>query len=565
MCAQKYNYRMLQRLRITNFAIIENIDVSFGEGFTVLTGETGAGKSLVIDSLSLLLGARASSELIRQGEDKATVIGDFVVKSKRLEAELSAMEVPFVENHITVERTISKTKNYIKINDTPATLSDLNRIAPYLADIHVQFDSQKLLNPENYLSIVDGFNPEIGSRYLVAYTEALSKYRERKQEYEALKKKQEDIERGRDFYAYQLNELKTFGLKENEEEEIEAEISLLKNYDKIFALYQTADGIIREDFIDRLYELNRTLEKLSEYRDSVKEPYAKLDEAYYEIDEIFSSLKKDFKNLDYDPSRLDELMSRQSDLESLKRKYKKDIPSLIAYRDELETMVGSNGGFEAAIEEKAAELKQAKEKTIVLGKELSTIRRRAAKQIEDELGENLIDLGLQAKFAISFRDVNKADESYFGELGIDEIAFLIETNVGEGMRNLDKVISGGEASRIMLAFKAIFVKANHTPTVIFDEIDTGISGEIAYKVAKKIYEISLARQVIAITHMPQVASFSDHHIKISKSIKGGRTYTEIKELGLEEKIREIAFIISDGEPTEKQMDYAREMVLNSRG
>ena len=142
---------MLQRLRITNFAIIENIDVSFGEGFTVLTGETGAGKSLVIDSLSLLLGARASSELIRQGEDKATVIGDFIVRSKRLEAELSAMEVPFVENHITVERTISKTKNSIKINDTPATLSDLNRIAPYLADIHVQFDSQKLLNPENYL------------------------------------------------------------------------------------------------------------------------------------------------------------------------------------------------------------------------------------------------------------------------------------------------------------------------------------------------------------------------------------------------------------------------------
>lgn len=556
---------MLTRLRITNFAIIENIDVSFGEGFTVLTGETGAGKSLVIDSLSLLLGARASSELIRQGEEKATVIGDFILKSKRLEAILSSMEVPFLDNKITVERTISKTKNYVKINDTPATLSDLNRIAPFLADIHVQFDSQKLLNPENYLSIVDGFNSDIGARYLTNYQDALHEYRAKKQELDELKKKQEDIERGRDFYAYQLNELKAFGLKAEEEEEIESEISLLKNYDKIFALYQTADGIIREDFIDRLYELNRTLEKLSQYRDSIKEPYEKLDNAYYEINEIFSSLKKGFQNLDYDPSRLDELMSRQSDLEGLKRKYKKDIPSLIAYRDELETMVGKDGGFEAAINEKAAEVQQAKEKTLQFGKDLSAARRQAAKQIESELGENLVDLGLRAKFAISFRDLSKADESFFGESGIDEVAFLIETNVGEGMRNLDKVISGGEASRIMLAFKAIFVKANHTPTVIFDEIDTGISGEIAYKVAKKIFEISLARQVIAITHMPQVASFSDHHIKISKSIRNGRTYTDIKELGLEEKIREIAFIISDGEPTEKQLDYAREMVLNSRG
>ncbi|MCR5491528.1 MAG: DNA repair protein RecN [Bacilli bacterium] len=555
---------MLTRLRITNFAIIENIDVSFGDGFTVLTGETGAGKSLVIDSLSLLLGARASSELIRQGEEKATVIGDFIVRSKKLEAELSAIEVPFIENRIRVERTISKTKNYIKINDVPATLADLNKIAPYLADIHVQFDSQKLLNPENYLSIVDGFNPEI-ARYLASYIESLQAYRLKKQEYEALKKKQEDIERGRDFYAYQLNELKAFGLKENEEEEIEGELSLLKNYDKIYALYQTADGIIREDFVDRLYELNRTLEKLSEFRDSLKEPYEKLDNAYYEMTDIFSDLKKDFQNLDYDPSRLDELMSRQSDLESLKRKYKKDIPALISYRDELESMVGDHSGFEAQIANKAKELEEAKKQTISLGKDLFTVRKQAAKQIEAELGENLIDLGLQAKFAISFRDVSKADETYFTDSGIDSIAFLIETNVGEGMRNLDKVISGGEASRIMLAFKAIFVKANRTPTVIFDEIDTGISGEIAYKVAKKIYEISLARQVIAITHMPQVASFSDHHIKISKSIKGGRTYTDIRELGLEEKIREIAFIISDGEPTPKQLDYAREMVLNSRG
>ncbi len=555
---------MLQRLCISNFAIIENVDVSFQDGFSVLTGETGAGKSLVIDSLSLLLGARASNELIRQGEEKATVVGYFKVHSPRLEAELSKINAVGLDGEVIIERVISKGKNYVKINNVPASLSDLNRIAPYLADIHNQFDNQKLLNPENYLSIVDGYRGEMSRKYLEAYRLCLQGYREKKKELEEAKKRKEEFERGRDFYVYQLNELKAFGLREEEEKEIESEIELLKNYDKVYSLSMQAESLIREDFMDKLYELNQILSKLGQYREDYSEAYQKLDASYYEIDDVLSTLKKGFGDYDYDPSRLDELMSRQSDLEGLKRKYKKDLPGLIEYRDELESMVGEDASFDIKIEQLSNELSSLRAKVLEAGANLSVIRKQSAKSIEKEISTHLTDLGLHALFAIDFGEIDLSDDACFGENGLDVCAFLIETNVGEGLKNLDKVISGGEASRIMLAFKAIMVKANKIPTVIFDEIDTGLSGEVAYRVAKKIHELSLAHQVFAITHMPQVASLADHAIKISKTVKKGRTYTEIRELSLEENIEEIAFLISDGHPTDKQMEYAREMVLLNR-
>lgn len=555
---------VLKRLCISNFAIIENVDVTFSDGFSVLTGETGAGKSLVIDSLSLLLGARASNELIRQGEDKATVIGYFEVSSPQIEALLSSLGVESSGGEIIIERVISKTKNAIRINNVGATLADLNRIAPLLADIHNQFDTQKLFNPENYIRIIDGYRHETSLKYLSSYCERLEEYKAKRKELEEAKKRKSEFERDRDFYIYQLNELKAFGLRLEEEQEIAAEIELLKNYDKVYSLSQQADSIIREDFLDRLYELNKTLEKLSQYREDCQQAYAKLDESYYEIEEIFSTLKKSFSSFDYDPSKLDELMSRQSDLEGLKRKYRRSIQDLIAYRDELETMVGEDGSFDARIKTLEGELSLIRTKVLEEGRNLSLLRRQSAKGIEKEISGHLSDLGLHASFAISFQDADLSSDDCFGENGLDVCAFLIETNVGEGMKNLDKVVSGGEASRIMLAFKAIMVKANKIPTVIFDEIDTGLSGEISYKVAKKIHELSLSHQVFAITHMPQVASLADHAIKISKTVKNGRTYTNIQELTLEENIREIAFLISDGHPTDKQMEYAREMVLLNR-
>ena len=553
---------MLKRLIIHNLAIFENVDVSFQDGFSVLLGETGAGKSLMIDSLSLLLGMRASSELIRSGENKASVTGYFSIERPELSAYLSKINVPMHDDEIVVERIIGINKNVVKINSVPVSLNDLIKISKYLANIHSQFDFEKILNPENYLDIIDGFSFELSTRLKDEYTSLLNQYKEKKEEYNLLLQKKAKFEEARDFYEYQYGELKAADLKEGEEEEISSEISLLRNYDKIYSLVQETNEIINGSFMDDFYRLSDNLSKLANYQKQYEESHEKIDERYYEIEDVLNNLKKEFRSLDYDPNRLNDLEQRDSDLSSLQRKYKKSIPELIAYRDELGTILGKNSSFEDSLEEKKEEVLQSLKEAISKAKELTLLRTRNAKTIEKELTHSLKDLLLNVRFQILFKD-EKEDESSLKENGIDDVDFLIETNIGEGLKPLSKVISGGEASRIMLAFKALFIKANRIPTVIFDEIDTGISGETAQAVARKIKEISLTTQVISITHMPQVASLSDHPILISKTVKDGRTYSNVKELSLEEKIRQIAYLISGGKVTEKQLEYAKEMVLGN--
>ncbi|MCI1245521.1 MAG: DNA repair protein RecN [Bacilli bacterium] len=555
---------MLKRLAIANLAIIENLDVTFKEGFTVLTGETGAGKSLVIDSLSLLLGARASSELIRSGEERATIVGEFVLRSPQFEAIVRNLGIPFVDGDITIERTIGRSKNLIKANGVAITLADLSKIGKYLADIHNQFDFEKILNPENYMGIIDGLAYETTATYKKDYADLLSEYKTRKADYEAIIEKKRKLDANRDFYLYQYEELKAADLRDGEEAEIDSEVSFLKNYDAIFSLSQESRQIIDEGFLDRLYDLNKLLAKLATYQKEYQKIHDELDERYYEIDDALSTLKKDFDNIDYDPSRLNGLEQRESDLSSLKRKYGKSVAELIAYRDELASSLDEKSDFEGEIATKKKVMDEAFKAAYLKGEDLSKVRRRIAKSIERELERSMSDLLLKAKFQVAFAPLpEKADES-LREDGIDRVDFLIETNIGEGLKSLSKVISGGEASRIMLAFKALFIKANKISTVIFDEIDTGISGETAQAVARKIREISLSSQVIAITHMPQVASLSDHHILISKEVKGERTYAHMKELTLDEKIHQIAYLISGGKITEKQLEYAQEMVLEKK-
>ncbi len=555
---------VLKSLSIQNLAIIENIDISFSDGFSVLIGETGAGKSLIIDSLSLLLGARAYSEAIRQGEEKALIKGEFQLESKVLEAELSKSDIPWNDGNIIIERNIGRARSSIKINGKAVALSDLERFAPYIADIHNQLDFAKILNPDNYLSIIDGFSRDLISSYKKEYQEAYIAFKNKKQEYEEAIEKQKKLNESRDFYEYQYNELSSFSLQENEEKEIASELSLLRNHDKIYALQEEAKSIIDGSFLDDYYDLNKILGKLSSYQNQYEETHKRLDDIYYEVLDYLSSLKKDFGQEDYDPSRLDELESRENDIASLKRKYRKNYDELLAYRDELSALLKDGENYEEEIAKKKDEKEKSFLKAAEKGKDLSLIRQKVAKSIEKELTKSLDDLLLKARFVISFENNESLDESSLSENGIDKIDFLIETNIGEGLKSLSKVISGGEASRIMLAFKALFIKTNKIPTAIFDEIDTGISGESAEAVANKIREISLHSQVIAITHLPQVASKADHHILLSKEVRGERTYSYAKELNLEEKIRQIAYLISGGKISEKQLAYAKEMVLKEK-
>ncbi len=550
---------MLKRLTITNLAILENVDIVFKNGFTVLMGGTGAGKSLVIDSLSLLLGQRASSELIRQGESKATIRGEFEASSPKLEALLSSLNIPF-DDVLVIERTIGKSKSSIKANGVTISLGDLAKLSPLLANIHSQFDAMKLLNPENYLSLVDSYRPSMVGPYLENYRLALASYREKEGLYEELEEKKKKLESERDFYEYQYNELKGMALEEGEQERIENEISLLRNYDSIYTLIQESSSIVRGEALEKLYDLNKNIAKLVSFQSQYQESSKRLDDAYYEIEDIFSTLKSLFSSLDYDPARLEELEQRDSELSSLERKYHKSIPELISYQKELESMLGKEATFEEDLEQAKKKAEEALEEAFNRGNDLSKIREQVASLIEKNMKKSLKDLLLRDEFKISFAPLKK-DPSSLKEDGIDEVAFLLETNLGEGLKPMEKIISGGESSRLMLAFHSIFLSSNKVGTAIFDEIDTGISGEASKAVANKIYEISLSTQVIAITHAPQVACLSDHALLIEKSVKEGRTTTSIHELGLEEKIDAVASLISNGRITQKQRDYAKEMVM----
>ena len=551
---------MLKRLSISNLAIIENAEIRCSEGFSVLTGATGAGKSLVIDSLSLLLGARASSELIRTGEEKATIIGEFVSNSARLASLLSQFEIPMLDGNLKVERIMSKNKSTIKVNEIAITLAELNQIAPYLADIHNQFDFQKILNEENYLNIIDGFASEMVAPYLSEYQDAYCHYHDCVKSLDDLKGKKKQIEENQDFYSYQYKELKAADLKVGEEAELEDSLSLLRNYDKIYSLSKEANEIIHGDALDKLYDLKVVLSKMASFQHQYEDAATQVEDRYYELEELFKSLKKSMDGLDYDPSSLETMMQRQADLSALKRKYRKSIEELIAFRDELKVLLEQQESIDDDILEAEKDVQSAYEVMLKKGQGLTAIRQRIAASIEKELSNNLDDLLVRNRFKIEFILQNPLQ---FNVNGMDQVDFLIETNIGEGLKPLAKIVSGGEASRIMLALKAVFVKAHKIPTVIFDEIDTGISGEAALAVARKIKEISFARQVISITHLPQVASLSDHHILIEKEVKKDRTYVHIQELSLEDKIKEIAHLISGEKVTEKQLEYAKEMVLSN--
>lgn len=557
---------MLERLVVTNFAIIENIDISFKDGLTVLTGETGAGKSLIIDSLSLLLGERAQLEMIRTGFDKAEIIGYFDINNIHLSAILESLNVPIIDSKVKVQRVISQSKSIVKVNDSIITLSDLKRISKYLADIHMQFDMQKILNPDNYLEIIDGFKYNLVKEYQNKYLSSLNKFKEKRQEYSAIIKKINDIKEKKDIYEYHFKELTDYSLSLDEEEKIINKIELLKNYDKVYNLLEETNALIREDFLDKLYEVKDHTERLSEYQKEYTTTSEKLNDYYYEIESIFDDLKKDFERLDYDPIELNNLETRLNDLDNLKKKYKMSIEELIKYRDSLSELLKLDENYDKVLNETKNELIVLYNDTYSAGVELSKLREDIASSIERELEKNMLDLSLKARFKVELKRCEKEDDlsgSIFKDEGIDNIDFLIETNVGEGLKPLSKTISGGEASRIMLALKALFIKSQKISTVIFDEIDTGISGEIAYKVANKIYEISLSTQVISITHLPQVASLSKNHLKIRKSIKDNRTYTSVKELNLDEKIYEIAKMISGDKVTESQLKYAKEMVIRN--
>ena len=561
-----YHISMLIKLKVQNFAIIEDVELDFKSGLTVLTGETGAGKSLIIDCIGLLLGERAASEMIRQGEEKAIVSGVFDNDSPLLRAQLEKLNIPF-DGRLDIKRTITGQRNIVKVNDESISLGDLKTIASLLADIHLQFDSVKLFAPENYLSMVDGFSERLVNEYLDKYHASLELLKKQNDRYNELVKRIEEFNKNQEEYAYAYQEINALQLNEGDEQAIEARIAILSNYDKIYALSmenkQLADGSSLED----IYSIKDNIDDLQKYDTEYEDINKRLNEAYYELEDIYSEIKRKADNLDYDPAELDSLIEKSHAIASLKKKYKKSFDELIAYANELKELLKNKEDHQVLLNEEKEKLLVLFNETYEKAFDLHKIRENIAIRIAKEIEKSLDELGLSCRFEVVVNAKEKGKDvavDLFNDDGIDAVDFNIETNIGEGMKPLAKVVSGGELSRVMLAIKMLYVKSHKIGTIIFDEIDTGISGEIANKVAKKIKELSYSHQVITITHLPQVASLSDHHIRISKNVVGKRTFASAKELTLEEKIYEIASLISAGKVTDKQLEYARELVLQEK-
>ncbi len=556
---------MLRHLEVKQFAIIEDLEVSFETGMNVLTGETGAGKSLLIDAIGLLLGDRANKEVVRSGSDKATVRALFSPLSTPVKKMLDKLEIPYEDEELLIERRIHKNSgNLIKINRETVTLQDLKGITQCLADIHTQHDTKRLINPDTYQDLLDGYDTSINA-LKVAYQSKRTLYLNALSDYSSLKLEKNKTLETMDMLRFQLEDLENHQLVKDEEASIEARLDTLQNFDKIFsALKSTYTALDDSNALETLYDGARSLSDIEDYKEAYKDYKARIESAYYDLDDIRQSLYDEVNGMDFDPDELETLESRQYDLEQLKRKYHRSINELIDYQDEIKERLDTFGDFDKALEERKNKVISTHAALKDASKALSDQRKTTAKTIETALEKELKDLELpDAKFKILLNQnalEDPFDKSPFKASGTDSVDFHLSTNKGEPLKPLKNVASGGELSRIMLALKTLLLMQDNLDLIIFDEIDTGVSGYVASQVAKKMASISESVQVLAITHLPQVAAKSDHHYYIYKKTQDDRTTTFIDSLDHEGRIQALAQMISSDEVSEHALNSARELL-----
>lgn len=558
---------MLSSVRVQNFAIIEDITIEFAPGFTVLTGETGAGKSLIIDAIGLLFGDRSSTSMIRTGETKAMVEGIFENLSDYTKTMLDNLNIESLDDMLVVKREINENgKSLIRVNGEVITLSQLERLAEGLGDIHTQLDTKRLFEPRNYLTFIENDKiKNLLTTYQVLRTDYLQKLKEHQKLQEMAKADTSNLE----FWQFQYQELEKANLRVNEINELEQELSYLNNYENIFKnLVDINKAFDEHNITEELYIVINSLEKLLKYDSNYQPTYDYLNNCYYEIEDIANRLKNDLNHLEYDENRLNVINERISYLHSLRNKYHKNIEELMDYRQELLDKINDFDQVDYKLLESKKKLTIAhlalKEKTL----ELTNARKESAKELEQNIKGTLKDLMLEkVQIRISFNDYDIDDcenSRVFKTDGCDDIDMLISFNVGEPLKSLSKVASGGEMSRVMLALKVHLLTNLHLSTMIFDEIDSGVSGQVADGVARKLSEISKQTQVLAITHLPIVASTADQHVLISKAFSDKATITSIRQLSFDERVAEIAKMISPNDQSNKSKELALIMLQNKK-
>ncbi|ATH60015.1 MULTISPECIES: DNA repair protein RecN [Staphylococcus] len=552
---------MLQTLSIKQFAIIDELEIQFGQGLTVLSGETGAGKSIIIDAIGQLIGMRASSNFVRHGEKKAIIEGIFDIDdSKEAISILHDLSIDVDEDFLLVKREIfSSGKSICRVNNQTVTLQDLRKIMQELLDIHGQHETQTLLKQKYHLQLLDNYAENTYKDLLDKYVVTYDKYKAKKKELEDLESADQALLQRLDLLKFQYEELQEANLLEDEVTQLEIDIKRIQNSESLSLALNNAHVTLTDEhaITDRLYELSNQLQSISEILpdkyDRLKED---VDQFYYTLEDAKHQLYDDLTNTEFDEQYLNELESRMNLLNSLKRKYGKDINELIIYQDKMADEINKIENYEESTAQLRQEIDDLYHNVIELGEKLSKERRKVAQSLRNHIVDEIQNLQMKdANLEISFKTLDVPNRE-----GIELVEFLISPNKGEPLKSLNKIASGGELSRIMLALKTIFVKTRGQTAILFDEVDSGVSGQAAQKMAEKMKGLAKHIQVICISHLPQVASMSDHHLFISKNTSADRTTTQVQELTGEERIDEVARMISGASVTKLTRQNAKEMI-----
>lgn len=554
---------MLSVLKIENIAIIESAEIEFSRGFNVLSGETGAGKSIILDSINAVLGFRTSRELIRTGASEARVTALFSSVSENVEKKLVELSLPVApDKTILVSRVISPDKNVCKVNNALTNVSALREIGAELISIHGQQDNRELLNNETHISYIDSIgdlNGIVGD-YSTLYNELLSL----KSQIKKLSGNKEEKARRIDILSYQIDELEKAEINPGEWESLKNRRTELQNFERIqeslTASYAAlSGGDSYKGAVEMVSGAFRELSSISKFSNEIQSISEKLGDLYYDLSDIADTVRDSISGDGYNPLELEDIENRLDLLYKLSKKYGETEEDMLQYLENAKTELSEISLSDEVLDELKVKYSEKLIETENLAKTLSEKRKKEAKIFCEKVCEELRFLDMPSvEFLVDFKEVDLCEN------GIDSVEFLISANVGEIPKPIAKIASGGELSRIMLALKTVLADKDKISTMIFDEIDAGVSGRAALKVASKLKDVSNGKQVLCVTHLAQLMSYADSHYLIEKAVRDGKTYTGVTLLDLEGRKKEIARITSGGEITQTQLDNALEMINNAK-
>lgn len=549
-------------MTIKNFAIIESLSLTFQEGMTVLTGETGAGKSIIIDALGLLVGGRGSADFIRHGEERLELQGLFGLAEDNLACRNALLEngIDASDDMVVLERSLFRSgKNSCRINGKLVTTVLLRQIGSKLIDIHSQHEHQELMNEEFHLSLLDRFASDKIKPALTKYQTNFREYQAIEKEWQNWTKNERELAQRLDMLRFQQQEIENANLQAGEEDRLLEQKNILANFEKLNENLQGAYAAIQGEpgGLEFVGEAMRQMETAASIHTDYKAVSEAISSSYYMLEDSMSQIRQSLDQLEFQPEELNQIESRLNDLNQLKRKYGKTIEDIIQYEQEISSEMEKLTDSESHVGHLETKLAALKAELTKQANTLTDIRKKAAVILEKQIKQELNQLYMEkAIFSVRF-ETNKMELT---ESGQDSIVFYMSTNPGEPLKPLAKIASGGELSRMMLALKTIFSRHQGITSIIFDEVDTGVSGRVGQAIAEKIYAVSVGSQVLCISHLPQVAAMANHHYYITKKVQNKRTTTSVAVLKGEDKVEEISRMIAGIEVTELTKQHAKEMI-----